>query len=101
MSAQKVSKQKVTFSFVAPDAQSVKVAGDFTAWQQAPLELKKQKGGVWKRTVSLAPGEYQYRLLVDGQWRDDPGCVLHYPNDFGGHNCVCVVNGVEKPAAGY
>ncbi len=94
MSAQKMPKQKVTFSLVAPQARSVQVAGDFTDWQQAPLELKKFKDGVWKKTVSLAPGEYQYRLLVDGQWQDDPKCALRYPNDFGGQNCVCVVNGV-------
>jgi 1,4-alpha-glucan branching enzyme len=93
LSAQKLPKQKVTFSLLAPEAQSVLVAGDFTAWQQAPVELKKQKDGIWKKTVSLEPGEHQYRLLVDGQWQDDPNCILHYPNDFGGQNCVCIVNG--------
>lgn len=86
-------KQKVTFSLVAPEAESVQLAGDFTDWQEAPIELKKFKGGVWKRTISLEPGEHQYRLLVDGKWQDDPNCVLRQPNDFGGHNCVCVVNG--------
>jgi 1,4-alpha-glucan branching enzyme len=91
MSAQKMPKQKVTFSIVAPDAQSVQVAGDFTGWQSAPLELKKQKGGTWKTTVSLEPGEHQYRMLVDGQWQDDPNCVTHLPNEFGSRNCVCVV----------
>lgn len=93
MSAQRMPKQKVTFSLVAPDAQSVQLAGDFTDWQQAPLELKKFKGGLWKKTVSLEPGEYQYRLLVDGQWQDDPNCVLRQPNEFGGQNCICIVNG--------
>jgi 1,4-alpha-glucan branching enzyme len=91
MSAQKLPKQKVTFSLVAPHAQSVSVAGDFTSWQQGPIEMKKHKGGIWKKTVSLAPGEHQYRLLVDGQWQDDPNCLLHYPNEFGGQNCVCIV----------
>jgi 1,4-alpha-glucan branching enzyme len=86
-------KQKVTFSVVAPQAQSVQVAGDFTDWQEAPIELKKFKDGVWKTTVSLEPGEYQYRFLVDGQWQDDPNCLLHNPNAFGGQNCICVVNG--------
>jgi 1,4-alpha-glucan branching enzyme len=66
MSAQKVPKQKVTFSLFAPEAESVLVVGDFTAWEQARLELKKFRGGLWKRAVSLRPGEHQYRLLVDG-----------------------------------
>jgi 1,4-alpha-glucan branching enzyme len=91
----KTGKQKITFSFTAPDAQSVLLAGDFTGWQEAPLALKKQKGGLWKKTVSLPPGRYEYRLLVDGEWRDDPQCATHHPNQFGGQNCVCVVNGVQ------
>jgi 1,4-alpha-glucan branching enzyme len=87
-------KERVTFSFTAPEAKSVSVAGDFTGWQEAPLELKKSKDGTWKKTVSLSPGRYEYRLLVDGQWHDDPACHEHQPNQFGGSNCVCVVNGV-------
>ena len=89
----KQKKQKVTFSYASPEAQAVQVAGDFTGWQQAPLELKKDKKGIWKKTVSLEPGRYEYRLLVDGQWRDDPECLLHQSNQFGGKNCVCLVNG--------
>lgn len=87
------AKEKVTFSFTAPEAKSVLLAGDFTGWQQAPLELKKAKDGVWKKTVSLSPGRYEYRLVVDGQWQDDPACAMRQPNQFGGANCVCVVNG--------
>ena len=91
MSAQKLPKQKVTFSLLAPDAQSVQLAGDFTDWQAAPLDLKRQQDGLWKATISLEPGEHQYRLLVDGQWQDDPNCAMRLPNDFGSQNCVCVV----------
>ncbi len=95
MAKQKTEKQKVTFSFSAPQAQSVAVLGDFTGWEQAPISLKKDKTGIWKKTVSLAPGSYQYRLKVDGQWQDDPQCRNRQPNQFGGQNCVCVVaNGV-------
>ena len=90
----KQNSQKVTFSYEAPEAQSVLLAGDFTGWQQAPLDLKRDKTGVWKKTVSLLPGRYEYRLLVDGRWQDDPSCNERQPNQFGGQNCVCVVNGV-------
>lgn len=90
----KTNTEKVTFSFKAPEAQSVLLAGDFTGWQQAPVELKKDKSGTWKKSISLPPGRYEYRLLVDGQWRDDPNCNQRNPNQFGGENCVCVVNGM-------
>jgi 1,4-alpha-glucan branching enzyme len=91
MAKQKIAKQKVTFSLAAPTAQSVQVAGDFTGWQEAPVALKKSKDGLWKTSVTLAPGRYEYRLLVDGQWCDDPECKTRQANPLGGENCVCVV----------
>jgi 1,4-alpha-glucan branching enzyme len=96
MSNQKIPKQKVTFSYHEPAAQTVLVAGDFTGWNQAPLQLKKDKNGVWKKGISLPPGRYEYRLLVDGQWRDDPDCPHRQPNQFGGQNCVCIVDGAPE-----
>jgi len=92
MAKQKIDKQKVTFSYLGGEAKTVLLAGDFTGWEQAPVGLKKDKGGVWKKTLALPPGRYEYRLLVDGQWRDDPQCINRRPNQFGGQNCVCVVD---------
>ena len=89
----KTAKQKVTFSYSAPAAQSVLLAGDFTGWQQAPLPMKKDKKGLWKKAISLVPGEYEYRLLVDGEWRNDEHCPRREPNQFGSENCVCIVEG--------
>jgi len=91
MATDKPTKQKVTFSFSAPAAKSVLLAGDFTGWQQAPVSFKKDKNGLWKTTITLPPGKYEYRVLVDGQWRDDPQCPHRHPNQFGGMNCVCIV----------
>ncbi len=93
----RIAKQRVAFTYVAPEAGSVLVAGDFTGWQEAPVSLKKSKAGTWKATVSLAPGVYEYRLLVDGKWEDDPKCEQRRPNQFGGENCVCVVEEVRHP----
>jgi len=93
MTTPKGSKHKVTFLYEAPAAQTVLLAGDFTGWQQAPVTPKKDKTGIWKKSISLPPGRYEYRLLVDGEWRDDPQCSTRQPNQFGGENCVCVVNG--------
>lgn len=87
----KIFKQKTTFSLFAPDAQSVQLAGDFTSWEQSPVTLRKQPDGVWKTTVKLPPGTYEYRLLVDGQWQDDPQCPTRIPNPFGTQNCLCQV----------
>ncbi len=91
MPTMKLPKQKVTFSIVAPEARSVKLVGDFSGWESRPVDLKKLKSGQWKATLSLEGGKYEYRYLVDGQWRDDPNCPTRVPNSFGGQNCLCVV----------
>ena len=93
-----ISKQKQTFSFNAPTAASVSLAADFTHWQKHPLALRKQAGGVWKATTSLAPGTYHYRFLVDGEWRDDPACTLRVGNPFGSQDAVRVVSAPQQKA---
>ena len=75
-----------TFSLLAPDASSVQLAGDFTQWQERPINLQKDADGLWRATVNLPSGEYHYRFLVDGEWRDDPECTQRAPNPFGGEN---------------
>ena len=91
MAKTKTGKRRVTFSYAAPDAETVVLAGDFTGWQQAPLSLKRDKNGLWTKTVLLPPGRHEYRLLVNGEWRDDPKCSTRLPNQFGTENCVCIV----------
>ena len=82
------TKQKQMFSFTAPTAMSVQLVGDFTHWQDSPVNMKKGARGVWKATVELPPGTHHYRFLVDGQWRDDPECTMQVPNPFGGNNAI-------------
>lgn len=85
---QKPTKQKTTFSLAAPQAKTVLLAADFTQWEQSPITLKKLKSGLWKATISLSPGTYEYRFLVDGRWEDDPQCSNRCWNRFGVQNCV-------------
>ncbi len=95
MGTPKAAKKKVTFTYSAPGADTVLLAGDFTGWQQAPVAMKKDKSGVWKKTVSLPPGKYEYRLIVDGEWLDDPQCPNRVSNQFGGQNCLCVIDAAQ------
>ena len=83
-----IGKQKQTFSFKAPTAHSVLLAGDFTQWMSNPIPLRKQSGGVWRATASLAPGIHHYRFVVDGEWCDDPECKVRVTNPFGTQNDV-------------
>ena len=81
----KISREE-TFTFIAPDALRVQLVGDFTRWQEQPINLKKCVDGVWRTAVNLVPGTHHYRFLVDGEWRNDPECTLHEPNPYGGEN---------------
>lgn len=72
----------------APDARSVAVTGNFCGWVLEGHPLKHDHNGIWKATLPLQPGRYEYRFLVDGEWQDDPACTERVPNSFGTQNCV-------------
>jgi len=80
-----------TFSFRAPDAMSVQLVGDFTHWEEQPINLHKGADGIWRTTVILGSGTHHYRFLVDGEWRDDPECTLREPNPYGSENMTRMV----------
>jgi 1,4-alpha-glucan branching enzyme len=84
----KASRKRVTFSFEAPYAQRVGIAGDFNEWDVTSHPLKKEKKGIWKTSLLLLPGTYQYRFVVDGEWQNDPACTECVGNPFGTLNCV-------------
>lgn len=71
------------FTFNAPGAGSVLLAGDFTRWLAHPVLLKRKPNGTWVTTVSLRPGTYYYRFLIDGKWRDGPECRIRVEPTFG------------------
>ncbi len=83
--------KRVAFVVKNLEAASVALTGEFTGWSDEGVALAKGPDGLWSTTLNLAPGEYQYRLRVDGGWRDDPGSARRVPNPFGSENCVLVV----------
>lgn len=84
----RVGKKLQTFTYKAPSAVSVMLVGDFTHWQKKAVSMQKESDGLWHACVSLQPGTYHYKFLVDGEWCDDPECTLRVPNPFGTYNTV-------------
>lgn len=82
----------VVFVTLYPRAQNVQIAGDFNNWQpeQAPMQ-KVGESGIWQTEMHLMPGRYRYRLVVDGQWQQDPYNELTEMNPFGGFNSIIEV----------
>ncbi len=79
----------IVFVTLYPRARNVQIAGDFNNWQ--PQETPMQKvgdSGVWQTELKLHAGRYRYRLVVDGQWQQDPYNELTELNPFGEHNSV-------------
>jgi 1,4-alpha-glucan branching enzyme len=87
----KILTKKVPFEFLAPDAQKVYLAGDFNHWDTIANPMKKDKKGIWKTTISLKPGRYEYRFIADDNWENDPSCAGCVPNEFGTRNCIRII----------
>lgn len=87
----KIIARKVRFEFLAPEAKEVYLAGNFDNWDTSETPMKKGKKGIWKRTLSLEAGKYEYRFFVEGNCENDPSCFCCVPNEFGSQNCVRIV----------
>jgi 1,4-alpha-glucan branching enzyme len=91
---QGIKRQKVTFSLENDEAKEVFLTGDFNNWHPEKHPMRKDKKGKWKKQVMLSPGSYEYKFLVDGQWKEDPRNDQLYPNCFGTYNNI--MNVIEK-----
>ena len=83
----------VQFVFVAPNASSVSLVGDFNGWDRARTPLQPvASGGMWSVALPLSPGRHRYAFIVDGtRWVADPGAPRALDDDFGSPNSVVTV----------
>jgi chromosome partitioning protein len=68
--------REVVVEFRDPGASDVRIAGDFNGWvPDRGVESRLLEDGdtrVWRKVLRLRPGTYEYRYVVDGEWRTDP-----------------------------
>jgi chromosome partitioning protein len=82
----------VVFVTLYPRAQSVQLAGDFNNWQPAGTQMQRVgDSGVWQAKLKIPNGIYRYRLVVDGQWQQDPYNERSEMNPYGDYNSVLEV----------
>ena len=81
-----------------PDAQSVHVVGSFNDWRPRSLPLEDQNhDGVWRTTVVLPAGIYEYMFVVDGErWVPDHLAERLVADEFGRENSVVIVRPVRR-----
>ena len=87
-SKQNFKKRKVTFSICSRDAEEVILIGDFNNWNPQKHPMKKDENGLWVKSVIIPPGQYEYKFLIDGQWKEDPQNILTATNCYGTKNSV-------------
>jgi len=82
----------VVFVTLYPRAEAVAIAGDFNNWQPATTPMKRVGDtGVWQTKMKLPHGTYRYRLVVDGQWQQDPYNERSELNPYGEYNSILEV----------
>jgi chromosome partitioning protein len=84
---------KVVFCTLYPRAKTVQIAGDFNRWNPEKATMQKvSETGKWKLQIPMDKGTYHYRLVVDGQWQQDPYNELAATNPFGEVNSILYVD---------
>jgi chromosome partitioning protein len=88
--------REVVVRFRDENANDVRIAGDFNGWvpDKGVRSLIESEGQtrVWTKILRLTPGTYQYRYVVDGEWREDPENPEMISSAVGGRNSVLVVS---------
>lgn len=94
-SAAAEGRREVVVRFRDVRASDVRIAGDFNGWvpDKGVRSLIESEGAtrVWTKILKLPPGRYQYRYVVDGEWREDPENPDTAGGAVGGRNSVLVV----------
>jgi chromosome partitioning protein len=90
-----VAPREIVIRYRDPDASDVRIAGDFNGWvpDKGVRSLIESEGQtrVWTKILNLPPGTYEYRYVVDGEWREDPENPEAVRSEVGGRSSVLVV----------
>lgn len=78
------------FSVEAPHAERVSVAGSFLDW--VPVEMSRDDAGIWRVSLEILPGTYEYVYLLDGVATAPPETATHMDDGMGGSNGLLVVS---------
>jgi len=69
----------------------VQLVGAFNGWKSASGSMTRMPHGRWVADLMLAPGIYEYRFVVDGNWIPDPKADHSVLNPYGDKNSLVSV----------
>lgn len=81
----------VHIEFNHATAAMISIAGTFNNWRPTATPMVSVGAGRWVKELTLPPGDYEYRFVVDGEWMTDPRSSETAINPFGETNSVLKV----------
>lgn len=85
-------EKKVEFRVRGNPGSKVFLAGTFTRWASGRIALNDNGGcGIFKGEVTLSPGTYEYKFIVNDDWIQDPENPKFKLSDLGTINSVVIV----------
>ena len=85
---------EITFNVKTDNINELALVGDFNSWNPKSHRLTKIGNNIWQVSLSLSPGKYAYKFLVDGKnWVNNPNSDFYCDiPSFGISSCLGVVN---------
>jgi diguanylate cyclase (GGDEF)-like protein len=81
-----------------PGVQRVALVGSFNNWDKDADPMLRRPDGVFEFTISLNPGDYCYKFVLNGSvWISDPKNHHTQPDNMGGVNSLLQVTAADLP----
>lgn len=78
-------------------ADRIFLSGDFNQWNEDDIELQQNRSGVWQASLDLPVGKhFEFRYIIDGQWRTDSHVDGFTENGYGSQNSVVLAELPEE-----
>jgi len=81
-------ERRVVLSYHHFAGDRLQIAGDFNDWIPDHRVETRTFNGTVQKVLKIPPGAYQYRVIINGEWQEDPVNPVRVPNDMGGTNSV-------------
>ena len=81
-------ERRVVLSYHHFDGHALQIAGDFNDWIPDNGVETRSFNGTVQKVLKVPPGAYQYRVIIDGEWQEDPVNPVRVPNELGGTNSL-------------
>ena len=61
---------KISYTFIwNEEGKNIKLTGSFSNWKEQFEMLKDPNDNIFKVTIPLTEGKYEYKFIVDGEWK--------------------------------